>query len=83
MVFYCVALRIHCSEAFVGLLGSDFRLERRGLVEVKGKGWMNTYWLLGHTPSTQNHDHDPDLDPDPKNPTSPTSPPTSHSGPPE
>ena len=41
--------RIHLSEATRNLLETTGRyiLEPRGPIEVKGKGLMNTYWLLG------------------------------------
>jgi len=44
--------RIHCSNATKGLLfapgaanGSMYKIEERGLVEMKGKGSQTTYWL--------------------------------------
>ena len=45
----CVALRIHTSPATKGILDKfgTFRLELRGPVEMKGKGVVTTYWLLG------------------------------------
>lgn len=51
------ALKIHVSEATHQVLQdfSCFQLQLRGEIEVKGKGWMRTYWLLGETstwPST-------------------------------
>lgn len=39
--------RIQLSEQAVALLDDDFVIEERGTVEVKGKGGMKTYWLLG------------------------------------
>lgn len=41
--------RIHLSEATRELLekAGGYNLEPRGLVDIKGKGLMNTYWLLG------------------------------------
>ncbi|XP_067354009.1 atrial natriuretic peptide receptor 1 isoform X2 [Channa argus] len=43
------ALRIHVSEATRQVLQefSCFQLQLRGVIEVKGKGCMRTYWLLG------------------------------------
>ncbi|XP_075996460.1 atrial natriuretic peptide receptor 1-like [Genypterus blacodes] len=44
------ALRIHVSEATHQVLQDlDFLLELRGEIEVKGKGRMRTYWLLGES----------------------------------
>jgi class 3 adenylate cyclase len=39
--------RIQVSAATRAVLGDDFKLERRGLIEVKGKGMMETYFLNG------------------------------------
>ncbi|KAK6467022.1 atrial natriuretic peptide receptor 1-like [Huso huso] len=43
------ALKIHMSAATHAVLEefSTFELELRGDVEMKGKGKMRTYWLLG------------------------------------
>ena len=45
------ALKIHLSGATAKLLQSyeSFQLEERGELEVKGKGRMTTFWLLGET----------------------------------
>uniref|UniRef100_A0A672ZCI6 Guanylate cyclase n=1 Tax=Sphaeramia orbicularis TaxID=375764 RepID=A0A672ZCI6_9TELE len=45
------ALKIHVSEATRLVLQefSGFELQLRGEIEVKGKGRMRTYWLLGET----------------------------------
>lgn len=49
------ALKIHVSEATRSVLQelNCFQLELRGDVEMKGKGRMRTYWLLGE--STAEH----------------------------
>ena len=39
--------RIQLSEQAAELLTNDFVIEERGTIEVKGKGSMKTYWLLG------------------------------------
>ena len=45
------ALKIHMSSTTAGLLETfeTFQVEERGQLEVKGKGKMTTYWLLGET----------------------------------
>ena len=42
-------LKIHCSEKTQEILKplGSFIFELRGEVEMKGKGKMKTYWLLG------------------------------------
>ena len=42
-----LAGKIQTTEATYLLLRRHFRLEERGDVEVKGKGTLRTYWLLG------------------------------------
>ncbi|HXD15035.1 MAG TPA: adenylate/guanylate cyclase domain-containing protein, partial [Xanthobacteraceae bacterium] len=39
--------RIQLSAATRAALGDGYRLERRGVIEVKGKGLMETYFLNG------------------------------------
>uniref|UniRef100_A0A3B4FW74 Guanylate cyclase n=1 Tax=Pundamilia nyererei TaxID=303518 RepID=A0A3B4FW74_9CICH len=48
------ALKIHVSEATRQVLQefSCFQLQLRGEIEVKGKGRMRTYWLLGENSGT-------------------------------
>ena len=41
------ATRIHVSAATRALLGERFRFEDRGEVAIKGKGPMQTFFLLG------------------------------------
>ncbi|GFR24019.1 atrial natriuretic peptide receptor 2 [Trichonephila clavata] len=56
-------LRIHCSEACKQLLDKlgGYILEERGVISIKGKGEMSTYWLVGqekyreNKPQKQNH----------------------------
>jgi hypothetical protein len=38
--------RIHVSEAARDLLTESFVIEERGIVDVKGKGQMKTFWLV-------------------------------------
>ena len=42
-----VACKIQCTETIYQLLQSTFEFENRGLIEVKGKGSMQTYFLVG------------------------------------
>jgi class 3 adenylate cyclase len=42
-----VPAQIQVTEETARLLAGRFRLQERGLVEVKGKGPMRTFWLLG------------------------------------
>ena len=46
-------LKIHCSETTHESLvpWGTFELELRGEVEMKGKGKMKTYWLMGEEPA--------------------------------
>jgi len=39
--------RVHVSEDFRRALPATFECEERGPIEVKGKGTMSTFWLLG------------------------------------
>ncbi|MCC5815914.1 MAG: GAF domain-containing protein, partial [Leptospira sp.] len=39
--------KIHCSEAIYNMLQDKFHFEDRGIIDVKGKGLMHTYFLLG------------------------------------
>lgn len=43
------ALKIHVSEAFKNILGSfpGYDLKERGIIQIKGKGEMRTFWLMG------------------------------------
>lgn len=52
-VCVCAALKIHVSAATRDVLQefNCFQLELRGDIEVKGKGKMTTYWLLGESDS--------------------------------
>lgn len=49
----CAALKIHVSAATRDVLleFNCFQLELRGEIDVKGKGKMTTYWLLGESDS--------------------------------
>ncbi len=43
--------KIHVTEATVRALGEGWEVEERGVIEVKGKGSMRTYWLIGRAQS--------------------------------
>ena len=43
--------RIQVSEAFVRAAGNKWKFQPRGLIDVKGQGPMNTYFLSGHSAS--------------------------------
>ncbi|KKJ01410.1 adenylate/guanylate cyclase domain-containing protein [Prochlorothrix hollandica] len=40
--------QIQVSASTYGLLRQEFLFQDRGAIEIKGKGWMHTYMLLGH-----------------------------------
>lgn len=44
-------MRIQCSDSTAHLLKKvgTFQLECRGTLDIKGKGTMTTWWLLGET----------------------------------
>jgi adenylate cyclase len=39
--------RVHVTEATYQRLKDKYELELRGMVPIKGKGMMTTYWLKG------------------------------------
>jgi class 3 adenylate cyclase/tetratricopeptide (TPR) repeat protein len=41
--------KIHCTEDVYALLNEQFIFEERGQVEIKGRGKMNTYFMIGET----------------------------------
>ncbi len=43
--------RVQCSDAVYTLLQDHFDFEERGMIEVKGKGMMKTYFILGEKPT--------------------------------
>ncbi|XP_072317472.1 atrial natriuretic peptide receptor 1 [Eucyclogobius newberryi] len=51
------ALKIHVSSATCDVLTdfNCFQLERRGDIDIKGKGKMTTYWLLGESSPHAHH----------------------------
>lgn len=49
--------RIQLSEQAAELLKSDFVVEERGVVEVKGKGNMKTFWLVSRRNATPPANH--------------------------
>ncbi|XP_072029843.1 speract receptor-like isoform X2 [Amphiura filiformis] len=64
------ALKIHCSQEIKDILDiiGGYVLEERGLVAMKGKGELMTYWLVSQDPSYQRFQplaNDDDSDDDP------------------
>lgn len=55
------ALRIHTSPTTKEHLekSGNYVLESRGIIHLKGKGDLETYWLLGHKDQTVQNRHDP------------------------
>lgn len=51
LFFFIAAMKIHLTENTKEILDKlgGFKIKRRGTIEVKGKGTMDTFWLLGHT----------------------------------
>jgi class 3 adenylate cyclase len=39
--------KIHCSETVYEKLSNFYKFERRGAIDIKGKGKMDTYFLIG------------------------------------
>ena len=58
------ALKIHMSSSTAELLTTfhTFQVEERGQLEVKGKGRMTTYWLVGEAKESQDTDSGLELD---------------------
>jgi class 3 adenylate cyclase len=48
--------RIHCSEATWRLLESDFTLSKRSPISIKGKGMMQTFWLVNKKKLSDSND---------------------------
>jgi class 3 adenylate cyclase len=52
--------KIQVTAAIYRQLRDRFVFAQRGVVRIKGKGWLGTYWLLGLQPrSSQAHSPDP------------------------
>tara|TARA_R110000868_G_scaffold49144_7_gene158615 strand:+ start:1035 stop:2288 length:1254 start_codon:yes stop_codon:yes gene_type:complete len=47
--------RIQTTESTYELTKSNFRFDKRGGIEVKGVGWVRTYWLLGRKNDLETH----------------------------
>lgn len=54
-------LKIHTSPQTKEHLDrfGNYILQSRGLVQIKGKGNIETFWLLGHKDETARYRHDP------------------------
>ena len=50
MEFHGVPGRVQVTAGVAARLRDEFHVEERGLTEVKGKGAMQTYWLLSRKP---------------------------------
>ncbi len=46
--------RVHCTEAVYEVLQDEFDFEKRGSIDIKGKGAMNTYFLMGISTLSEN-----------------------------
>ncbi|TGS74585.1 adenylate/guanylate cyclase domain-containing protein, partial [Mesorhizobium sp. M3A.F.Ca.ET.175.01.1.1] len=46
--------KIQVAPATRELLGERFAFEERGTIEVRGKGLVRTWWLLGHDDTIAN-----------------------------
>ena len=57
-------MKIHISMETKLLLDTlgRFHTEHRGMVEVKGKGMLDTYWLMGKEGGIARDDHDEDAE---------------------
>lgn len=58
------ALKIHTSPQFKEHLdnsGLAYKLISRGPTQIKGKGLLETFWLLGHLDETAQFRHDPSI----------------------
>ena len=49
--------RVQISDQAAKLLNGEFEIEARGMIELKGKGAMQTYWLLGRKTEDSNASH--------------------------
>jgi guanylate cyclase len=47
--------RIQTTESTYELTRSNFRFDKRGGIEVKGMGWVRTYWLIGRKKGSETH----------------------------
>jgi adenylate cyclase len=45
--------RIQVPEAMYERLKNEFVLQERGQIEIKGKGWMSTWYLIGRRPAEE------------------------------
>ena len=52
MEWHGTAGEIQITESTMGLIANDFEVQYRGIVEIKGKGPMKTYFLKGRKTAT-------------------------------
>jgi adenylate cyclase len=47
--------KIQVTESTYETTKNCFYFDKRGTIEVKGIGWINTYWLLGRKNNLETH----------------------------
>ena len=47
--------KIQVTESTYEISKDCFQFDKRGLIEVKGLGWINTYWLVSRKHNLETH----------------------------